>query len=175
MSNAGLVINIGDRFGRLVVQRIYSPRRADHFRYECRCDCGTSKVDFRGAQLRHGSNKSCGCWKRDRLGALYRTHGKSKTMQYCMFYDARKRAVALGLPFAIEPDDIVIPTICPVLGLPLTPNGARDNRPSLDRIIPGNGYVRGNIAVISFRANRIKSDSTIDEMIAILAYMGRQK
>jgi hypothetical protein len=32
--------------------------------------------------------------------------------------------------------------------------------PTLDKINPKKGYVRGNIAVISFRANQIKSDVT---------------
>lgn len=163
-------IEVGQRFGRLTVREIYSPKRRDQHRIRCSCDCG-GEIDLRGSQLRHGSNKSCGCWKRDRLGDLYRTHGKSQTMQYCMFYDARKRAVKFSLPFGIEPEDIVIPAICPVLGLPLLEKGPREQRPSLDRIIPSRGYVRGNIAVISFRANRIKSDATPAEMRAVLRYM----
>jgi hypothetical protein len=87
-----------------------------------------------------------------------------------MFYDARKRAIALGLPFLIEPEHIVIPERCPVLGFPLTTDGPRDTRASLDRIVPSLGYVPGNVRVISFRANRIKSDATPDELRAVLAY-----
>ena len=47
----------------------------------------------------------------------------------------------------------------------------RDRTPSLDRFVPNLGYVKGNIRVISFRANRLKSDATIDEMRQVLAYM----
>jgi hypothetical protein len=120
---------------------------------------------------RHGSNKSCGCFRRDRAGQMYRTHGKSKTPEYSMFYDARKRAQAFDLPFAIEPSHIVIPDFCPVLGIELLAKGARDSRPSLDRIVPSLGYVPENIRVISFRANRIKSDATASELRAVLKYM----
>lgn len=87
-----------------------------------------------------------------------------------MFYDARKRAMALNIPFLIEPYDIKIPTICPVLGIQLTADGPRDTRPSLDRVVPANGYVLSNINVISFKANRIKSDATPDELRRVLAY-----
>lgn len=90
-----------------------------------------------------------------------------------MFYDARKRAAKLELPFNIEPEDIVIPDICPVLGIVLSSSGARDARPSLDRIVPALGYVKNNICVISFRANRIKSDASADELRRVLDYVER--
>jgi len=56
--------------------------------------------------------------------------------------------------------------MCPILGIPLIPGiGAQSpNSPSLDRIIPSLGYVKGNIAVISYRANAMKNDATIDEL-----------
>lgn len=104
------------------------------------------------------------------MGGVFLKHGLSKTPSYMMFYDARKRAVALNLPFLIEPQHIIIPLLCPVLGLPLLLKGPRDSRPSLDRIVPALGYVPSNIKVISFRANRIKSDATPKELQAILAY-----
>jgi hypothetical protein len=87
-----------------------------------------------------------------------------------MFYDARKRALKYGLPFDIEPDDIVVPEYCPVLGVKLN-EGSRESAASLDRVLPANGYVKGNVCVISFRANRLKSDATTQELRAVLAYM----
>lgn len=163
-------IEIGSRFGKLTVTEIYAPKRRDQFRIKCRCDCG-QEIDTTGGRLRAGSKKSCGCLKRDRLGDLYRTHGKSKTIEYSMFYDARKRAVARGLPFSITPHDIVVPDRCPVLGIKLESDGSRDNRPSLDKKIPEKGYTPENIAVISFRANRIKSDASAEELMAVLRYV----
>lgn len=161
---------IGQRFGRLVVEEIYSPRRYDQVRLRCRCDCGEFR-DMTGARLWNGEIKSCGCFRRERAGGLYRLHGKSQTPEYCMFYDARKRAIARGLPFTITPEDIRIPSECPVLGITLTWDGPRDTRPSLDRVKPEAGYTPENIQVISFRANRIKSDATAAELRAVLAYV----
>jgi hypothetical protein len=105
------------------------------------------------------------------MGQVFRKHGKSKTPQYCAFYDARKRSIEYSLPFDIEPEDIIIPETCPVLGVKLVSGGPRDNAPSLDRVIPELGYTRGNIRVISFRANRIKSDARIIDLEAVIKYI----
>lgn len=163
-------IEVGQKFGRLSVVRVYHPRRRDQARIECRCECGVS-IDTVGSVLRAKKKLSCGCFRRDRAGGLYRTHGKSKTPEYCMFYDARKRAMAADLPFDITPADITIPADCPVLGIPLMLVGPRDHRPSLDRVHPNCGYVVGNVCVISFRANRIKSDATAAELRQIIGYI----
>ncbi len=57
---------------------------------------------------------------------------------------------------------------CPILHIKLTHDGNRDHSPSLDRIIPQKGYVKGNVQVISLRANRIKSDATLEELERIV-------
>lgn len=66
-----------------------------------------------------------------------------------------------------------MPTVCPVFGIPIdtvygTPAA---NRPSLDRVDNTKGYVVGNVMVISWRANTRKSDMSISELRALLAYM----
>lgn len=91
-----------------------------------------------------------------------------------MFYNAKTRARKLELPFTITIDDVVIPSHCPILGIPLFRatgrNGQAENSPTLDRIRPELGYVRGNVIVISNRANRIKSDATIKELRDIASF-----
>jgi hypothetical protein len=47
----------------------------------------------------------------------------------------------------------------------------RDSSPSLDRIDNSKGYVKGNVAVISFRANTLKNNATADELRAIANFM----
>ena len=84
-----------------------------------------------------------------------------------LFWYAKKRAKELGREFTITLEDIVIPERCPVFGCLLMHNsvpGFKDNSPSLDRIDPSRGYVPGNVWVISWRANAIKRDATLDEL-----------
>ena len=80
------------------------------------------------------------------------------------------RAKKKGLGFDIKPSDIVIPEICPVFGKPLI-YGHVDWSPSIDRIDSKFGYIKGNIAIISNKANRTKNDATIEELEAIIEYM----
>ncbi len=93
------------------------------------------------------------------------------TPEYHMWMNAGKKARKEGLPFSISVHDIKIPETCPILGIPLVCHkGARNiqgDSPSLDKIVPEDGYVPGNIWVISFRANRIKCDASLAELILI--------
>lgn len=88
-----------------------------------------------------------------------------------MLKHARERSKQKNLPFNIEEIDIIIPTICPVLGIPLKSGSGKGrmqpNSPSLDRIIPEKGYVRGNIVVMSNKANTMKSNATLEEIIKL--------
>lgn len=91
-----------------------------------------------------------------------------------MFYGARKRAKQLGVPCTITPEDIHIPEVCPVLGITLVKGGdgkALPTSPSLDRIIPAKGYVPGNVRVISMRANSIKNNGSLKDVLAIAKYI----
>lgn len=85
---------------------------------------------------------------------------------------ARSRARRNGIPFSITKADIVVPQYCPILGLPLEVGvGAmQDNSPTLDRIKPERGYVPGNVVVVSNRANRLKSDGSIEELLKIASF-----
>jgi hypothetical protein len=93
-----------------------------------------------------------------------------------MWTNARARARRVGVPFNLELSDIHIPTHCPVLGIPLSPKrtgvqGGADHSPSLDRIRPDRGYVRGNVVVISSKANSIKSNATADEIATVARWL----
>ena len=86
---------------------------------------------------------------------------------------ARGRARRSGIRFSLTIEDIEVPETCPILGIPLSRGSGvhSDNSPSLDRVVPSLGYVKGNVKVISNRANRIKSDATPDELLAIHEYL----
>lgn len=85
---------------------------------------------------------------------------------------ARQRARRLGLECTIDAPDIAIPLVCPVFGIPIIPANGRmsDNSPSVDRIDSTRGYTPDNILVVSWRANRLKSDATLGEMVALVKF-----
>ena len=43
-------------------------------------------------------------------------------------------------------------------------NGNQPNSPSLDRIDPTKGYVKGNVMMMSALANRMKQDATLKQL-----------
>lgn len=92
-------------------------------------------------------------------------HHKKDDPRVHLVNSARARAKRDGLPFDLTIEDITIPDFCPVLGIPIA--GAvgkcNENSPTLDKIIPEKGYVVDNVAVISWRANTIKSLGTPSE------------
>ena len=90
-----------------------------------------------------------------------------------LLYAAKKRAKAEGLTFDLVVDDIIIPDVCPVLGIEMF-KGTRkrkDNSPSVDRFLPVLGYTKNNIRVISWRANDLKKNATVEELTKVLSYM----
>jgi hypothetical protein len=107
-------------------------------------------------------------WKKNRGRFVQRRKDEYEALntERRMFRAARCRALRDGIPFTILPEDIVIPEFCPVLGLRLerAKGKATASSPSLDKIIPSLGYVRGNIWVISHRANTLKHDATLEEL-----------
>lgn len=91
---------------------------------------------------------------------------RRKNLKRYMLYAAKRRAKKNGWDFNLEEADIIIPEYCPVLGLKLNVGeGKREpGSPSLDRIDSSKGYIKGNIMVISWRANDLKRDATLEEM-----------
>lgn len=92
-----------------------------------------------------------------------------------MLYTAKARAKRLGIRFNLTRDDLEpLPKRCPVLGVRLqvaSCGTARPNSYSIDRINPKKGYVPGNVAVISHRANQIKNDATVRELQAVIRWL----
>jgi hypothetical protein len=78
-----------------------------------------------------------------------------------------------SLPCVVRPEDILVPTMCPVLGIPLRPGIGKPHAgsPSLDRVKPILGYTLENTRVISLRANLLKRDGTAEEHLKIADWM----
>lgn len=112
-----------------------------------------------------------------RLKNRYETIGRQESrnvkradIRKYLYTNAKTRAKERKQEFSIDLEDIIVPRICPFLGLEMQYNEGikQDNSYSLDRIDSSKGYIKGNIQVISLRANRIKNDSTIEELEMIL-------
>lgn len=88
---------------------------------------------------------------------------------------AKHRAKKNGVSFTIVASDIRIPKVCPVLGIELSAGTGRmcAASPSIDRFDSSKGYVLGNVAVISWRANCIKHNATPAELRAVAAWVSR--
>lgn len=166
----------GKTFGEWKVightRRLMTPGGSYYYLAECRCSCGT-KRDVPVYNLIRGLTKSCGCLQKINSGC----HGKSQTPSGKLFVQRRIEAKKQGIPFTISIDDVVVPEFCPVLGIKIEPGrqgkgkGIEDNSPSLDKFIPELGYVPGNIAVISWRANRLKHNATTNELEKVVNWM----
>ena len=120
---------------------------------------------------------NCRSCARNKARRSYRTHKSSNVEKYKenpekkIFQNLKGRAKKNGVVFEIEISDIIIPEICPVLGIPIIPFSSSDNSPSVDKFIPTLGYVKGNINIISKRANRIKDNATVEEVEKLLNWM----
>jgi hypothetical protein len=82
------------------------------------------------------------------------------------------------IPFDITSDDILAAMPqngrCPALDIPLVFGGGRGpkrNSASIDRIMPSLGYVSGNIAIISHKANSMKQDGTAEELRRVASWL----
>jgi hypothetical protein len=92
--------------------------------------------------------------------------------QYYLWYVARTRARKYNTEFNIEESDIIIPVYCPILNCKLEKGeGYLFNAMSLDRVDNTKGYIKGNVRVISRKANLLKSSLTLDVLENIIKYI----
>src|SRR5579885_1802887 len=180
----------GVKFGRLtVISRAPDAVSKSGFvytRWNCLCDCGKEKTIYAGS-LKRGVTVSCGCQLKQvgrRIGLSSIKHGGSskdasvdKKIQFQILQHIRQRARANGYETDLELSDIPeVPDVCPVLGIKLKKGKGplSDFSVSIDKINPNLPYLKkykNNLRLISYRANRIKNDATIDELEKIILYI----
>lgn len=90
--------------------------------------------------------------------------------------DARKRAAKKGVPFDLVTKDILplLKDRCPIFGTPFQYGGngrIRPESPALDRIKPELGYVKGNVHIISVKANNIKSAYKSEDIMKVATWL----
>ena len=151
--------------------------------WECQCECGATRT-VHGPSLRRGTSLGCrACvdtsgdsnpWRR----MVRKKHGANYVPRENPWYrranGLKMRARATGLEFGFSSNCEcalylmeIAPERCPVFGVKFE-DGIRGrwsrNAPSVDRIRNSDGYVRGNLQVISLRANTMKTDATAEEL-----------
>lgn len=125
------------------------------------------------AMLRSNMNKKA----RMQNDPEYREHIKSIGRKYensergilmTLLSNAKRRASLFNLEYNLSIEDISLPEKCPILGIPLKKGNVGGDKcsPSLDRIDPTKGYIKGNVQVISRLANAMKNNATPEELKA---------
>jgi hypothetical protein len=93
------------------------------------------------------------------------------------WHNAKKRAEKKNIPFDIDTDYLmeIFPkdNKCPIFGIDLVWGGERKTSPSLDRIHPHLGYVRGNLVWVSDYANTLKAANSLDTLRTLLTFYER--
>ena len=182
---------IGKRFGRWVV--LSAAPRSYQTMWNCKCACGVERT-VSAANLSTGKSTSCGCFReenrpnlvknRDYYGrhnpraklSIKRNDGvwvPSSSIWYKrasgVFYSAKKHGVPIEFTSVAEFASFLVgiaPTKCPVFEVEFIErgNGFNNWSPSIDKIIPEIGYMRGNIQVISMLANRMKTNASQEQL-----------
>ena len=96
--------------------------------------------------------------------------------QYCI--TKKSECKRKNIPFDLEPSYLeeIWTNECPIFHTPLYKNykgRGSSHSAHLDRFDPRKGYIKGNVAWISGRANRIKYDASIEELRKIVDWMER--
>lgn len=105
-------------------------------------------------------------YKKTKKGKQNHEIGRKKRQRsaYGIWRRIKDQAGYRELDFNLDKEDIIIPEVCPLLGIPLVFGGKPYNSPSLDRIDNTKGYVKGNVWVISKMANVMKQNATIEQL-----------
>lgn len=90
---------------------------------------------------------------------------KQNSPELYLWKYAKARAKYDNMEFDLEISDIIIPEVCPYFKTPFI-MGDKQLAASLDRIDSSRGYTKDNVRVISYKANRMKSNATEQELIS---------
>jgi hypothetical protein len=180
----------GRQFGRLTVLLKADSRNTVGGnvigQWLCKCICGKEKV-VSTSSLHGDKVKSCGCWLIDSAkekGYKNRKHGgyskgtsANDKVKYQALVNIQDRSRKRGYESDLEITDLPILTkVCPVLGIEYRKGTLKDKdySPSIDRKNTNLPYMKKyktNLVFISHRANRIKSNASVDELKKIIGYI----
>lgn len=123
-------------------------------------------------RAKNGKQAQCRKCIKDFVAGHYRKYPAKH-----MLARAKARAIKKGFKFNLTIEDIIpLPTHCPIFKIPLRVSEVPqdENAYSLDRINNNLGYVKGNVIVMSYLANRLKNNGTAEQHDRIAAWMRAQ-
>lgn len=96
----------------------------------------------------------------------YNLNIRLKNNLHYLIIAAKARAEKFNMEFNITEEDLYLPKTCPLLNIALCSNigKAKDNSYSIDRIDNNKGYIKGNVWIISKKANVIKNNANLEEL-----------
>jgi len=119
-------------------------------------------------KAQHHAEKYNKKWGQKEDSDLYRAH-RAK------YRSKKSRAKQEGKVFTVAFGELDFPAFCPILGIKIDyfAEGRQENSCSFDQIDPSAGYVKGNVQIISWRANRLKNDGSAEEHRKIADYLDK--
>ena len=136
------------------------------------CYCKEEKLLCEFAKKNPMTNQfSSRCKKCRKIGFLL-------NLENYIYRQIKNNAKKRNHEFNLTIDDIIIPEYCPILNVKLNrTHMSNKNRycPSIDRIDSSKGYIKGNIMIISMKANMMKNDATFDELLNFSKYFINKK
>ena len=91
-----------------------------------------------------------------------------------LLYAIKHRSREGGIDFNLTVEDLVAGESCPSCGSAFS-DESKNTKPSVDKVIPSRGYVKGNVVVICGACNRRKQDATPEQLEQIVAYIRRHQ
>jgi hypothetical protein len=160
-------------------------------KHKVRCRCGKSLVYgelTRGQRQRVRDGQNVVCSEKCKLAARkaqrarknmygvprteYRKTWLKHHRERRLLHQVKSRAKKTGLKFNLMVEDIVIPSVCPVLQIEFK-KGDKLLSPSVDRKNNRKGYVKGNIQIMSGLANVMKNKATPIQLRRFAAWINQ--
>ncbi len=141
-----------------------------------------------GGTIRYKKSKQCKkcvnlrttTWKNEHYidGAGYIATWRKNNPLQSMIINARYKAKKKGVVFTLTVKDVHLPEECPCCGDVLVffpgKSGHLPSSPSFDRLDPQKGYVPGNVNIICWACNSVKTDATVERIEAVARWMRSQ-
>lgn len=117
-------------------------------------------------------------WCRSCYGSLAKSNRQKRRVEKPFVFkvhNLKASANSQGVPYDLTPEylESIWTGKCAIFGTPISYLAEDFERPTaeIDKIKPELGYVQGNVAWVSHRANRLKDNATLEELKMVVAYL----